>query len=82
MVYESFIEAAPPTEPGLEMARGRIEALRQELKELRKQRAMEQDEQLSWFRRIDEKLQVVIDLLRQERLAPRTQQKQTALQPQ
>jgi tetratricopeptide (TPR) repeat protein len=33
-IYERFIETAPPMEPGLEIARGRIAPLRQEINDL------------------------------------------------
>jgi hypothetical protein len=60
VVYESFVEKAPPDEPGLDVARGRIEALRQEIKDLAAQ-AAERDATL---RAMNDKLDLLIKEVR------------------
>jgi tetratricopeptide (TPR) repeat protein len=60
VVYENFVEKAPPDEPGLDVARGRIEALRQEIKELTAQ-AAERDATL---KAINDKLDLLIKEVR------------------
>ena len=60
MVYESFVEKAPPDESGLDVARGRIEALRQEIKELAAQVA----EREVTLKAINDKLDLLIKEVR------------------
>jgi uncharacterized coiled-coil protein SlyX len=60
VVYESFVEKAAPDEPGLDIARGRIEALRQEIKDLTAQ-AAERDATL---KAMNDKLDLLIKEVR------------------
>jgi tetratricopeptide (TPR) repeat protein len=60
VVYESFIETAPAGEPGLDVARSRMDPLRQEIKELAAQ-AAERDATL---KAINDKLDLLINEVR------------------
>jgi tetratricopeptide (TPR) repeat protein len=59
-LYTAFVEKAPPDEPGLDVARGRIEALRQEIKDLTAQ-AAERDATL---KAMNDKLDLLIKEVR------------------
>ena len=68
VVYESFIEVATSGEPGLDVARGRIEALRQEIKDLTVQAA----EREATLKAMNDKLDLLIHEVRALReLLPR-----------
>jgi hypothetical protein len=60
VVYENFVEKAPLDEPGLDVARGRIEALRQEIKDLTAQAA----ERGATLKAINDKLDLLIQEVR------------------
>jgi hypothetical protein len=63
-LYETFIEKAPPGEPGLDVARSRIQPLRQEIKELAAQRT-EQEASLKDLRSDIKQLVLEVRTLRE-----------------
>jgi hypothetical protein len=60
VVYESFVKEAPPDAPGLDVARGRIEALRQEIKDL----AVQAAEREATLKAMNDKLDLLIHEVR------------------